>query len=106
VDRDPPELRLSSSGAAPRLTAGKTVSLHGVASDDFAIRAVRWYDDRGREGVARLTWEFTGDERSGWKGQMRWAIEDLSVARDAGHITIGAEDIHGLARQVRLAVVR
>jgi hypothetical protein len=52
-----------------------------------------------------LTWEFTGDERSGWKGEMQWSIENLKIARDAGHITISAEDIHGLSTQTRLAVV-
>jgi hypothetical protein len=106
VDRDPPQLRITSSTGPPRVTAGETVTLSGVASDDFAIRAVRWYDDRGREGVARLTWEFTGDERSGWKGNMRWSIENLKIAGDAGHITISAEDIHGLAEQLRLTVLR
>jgi hypothetical protein len=104
VDHDPPELRLSAPTGTPRVAAGETVTLRGVADDDFAIRAVRWYDDRGREGVARLTWEFNGDQRSGWKGEMRWTIENLTISQDAGHITISAEDIHGLARQLRLAV--
>jgi len=106
VDRRPPDLRLTGPAGAPRLSAGETVSLKGVASDDFAIRAVRWYDDRGREGIARLTWSFAGDQRSGWNGKMEWSIDDLRIRPDAGHITISAEDIHGLARLLRLRVVR
>jgi hypothetical protein len=107
VDRHAPTLALTSApGTKHVVPAGKTIALKGVADDDFAIRAMRWYDDRGREGVARLTWEFTGDPRSEWNGEMRWSIENLKIARDAGHITISAEDIHGLARQLRLKVVR
>ena len=62
VDTSPPKLALTDpSGSAPRVSAGETIRLKGTASDDFAIRAVRWYDDRGRQGVARLTWNYTGD---------------------------------------------
>jgi hypothetical protein len=107
VDRQPPSLAITSAqGSARRLRAGTTVALSGVANDDFAIRAVRWYDDTGRQGVARLNWAFTGDVHSGWKGDMRWAIDKLRVSRDARWITVSAEDIHGLARQRRLVVVR
>jgi hypothetical protein len=77
-----------------------------VANDDFAVRAVRWYDDRGRQGVARLTWTYSGDMHAGWNGVMRWSIDRLSVPRDDRWIAISAEDIHGLARELRLAVVR
>jgi hypothetical protein len=86
--------------------AGETVSLTGTADDDFAVRAVGWYDDRGRQGVARMTWKASGDARSGWKGEMMWSIPNLTIAHDARRMTISAEDIHGLARQVRLAVTR
>jgi hypothetical protein len=107
VDRRPPKLLISSpAGRSPRVPAGERISLRGVASDDFAIRAVRWYDDRGREGVARLTWNFKGDYRSGWNGEMSWSIDNLVIPQHARRLTISAEDIHGLASQMKLTVSR
>jgi hypothetical protein len=103
VDRRPPKLTIASPRIR-RLAAGKTVSLEGSADDDFGIRAVRWYDNRGRQGVARLIWRSSGDERSGWNGEMRWSIDDLRVAPDARRVTISAEDIKGLATELQLAV--
>lgn len=104
VDGSTPRLALRSKPR--RLVGGRRVTLRGVASDNFAIRAVRWYDDRGRQGVARLTWHYMGSQRGGWRGQMRWSIPNLRVQRDAGHITISAEDVKGLAREVSLRVAR
>jgi hypothetical protein len=106
VDSQSPKLALTSSQRATRrVAAGESASLTGVASDDFAIRAVRWYDDRGRQGVARMTWTFSGDQRSGWNGEMKWSI-DLTIPRDAARVTIVAEDIKGLATQLPLTVSR
>jgi hypothetical protein len=107
VDRQPPKLAINSlPREANRVTAGEVVNFRGVASDDYAVRAVRWYDDRGREGVAQLTWNFSGDQQSGWKGEMSWSIDDLRIPRDASRITITAEDIKGLATQRQLTVTR
>lgn len=107
VDRHPPQLELGSGvRASRRVRAGETVNLTGTANDDFAVRAVRWYDDRGRQGVARMTWKASGDARSGWKGEMSWSIPNLTIAHDARRMTISAEDIHGLATQVQLGVSR
>jgi hypothetical protein len=104
VDQQPPSLELTVP-ATPRVPAGKTIDLRGSANDDFAIRAVRWSDDHGRQGVAKMTWTYAGDMRSGWKGVTHWQIDGLTVAPNAGHLTITAEDIHGLARDLRLSVV-
>jgi hypothetical protein len=105
VDTSPPKVEITApGGGAPRISAGETIGLNGTASDDFAIRAVRWYDDRGREGVAQLTWNVTGDYRSGWKGAMDWSIDRLRVSPGARRLTISAEDIHGLATQLQLPV--
>jgi hypothetical protein len=107
VDQRPPELVLTSPAETTRrLAAGETISLEGVARDDFAIRAVRWYDDRGRQGVARLTWRYSGDERSGWDGEMRWSLDNLRIHPDAARVTISAEDIKGLAKELSLTVTR
>jgi Carboxypeptidase regulatory-like domain len=107
VDQHPPTLAITSpQGRTRRVAPGQTVSLSGVANDDFALRAVRWYDDRGRQGAARMTWTYSGDMRSGWNGVTRWSIVGLRVPRDDRWITISAEDIHGLAREIRLGVAR
>jgi Carboxypeptidase regulatory-like domain len=107
VDRRPPKLVVTSSPPeTARVAAGETVSLTGLASDDYAIRAVRWYDDRGHEGIARLTWTSSGDQRSGWNGKMNWSIENLTIPRDAHRLTISAEDIKGLATELQLTVTR
>jgi hypothetical protein len=107
VDESPPKLELTSPAPPrPRVGAGQTISLKGTASDNLAIRAVRWYDDRGRQGVARLTWNFSGDARSGWDGEMSWSIDNLRVPRGARRITISAEDIKGLAQELSLEVTR
>jgi hypothetical protein len=105
VDTRPPKLTLTDPpGSTPRVSAGTSIRLEGTAGDDFAIRAVRWYDDRGRQGVARLTWNPTGDAQSGWNGAMSWSIDRLRIAPSARRLTISAEDIHGLASQLQLRV--
>jgi hypothetical protein len=107
VDTTPPKLALvAPTPDTRRLTAAQTVSLDGVASDDFAVQAVRWNDDRGRQGAVPMTWRFSGDQRSGWQGEMAWSLRNFTVPRDAGHVTITAQDIHGLASQLRLTVAR
>jgi Carboxypeptidase regulatory-like domain/Bacterial Ig domain len=105
VDRSPPKLALTSPApAGRRVAAGQTISLKGTASDNLGIRAVRWYDDRGRQGVARLTWNFSGDASSGWDGEMSWSVDNLRVPRGTRRITISAEDIKGLAEELSLEV--
>jgi hypothetical protein len=105
VDDSPPKLALTSPAPTPRrVAAGQTISLKGTASDNLGIRAVRWYDERGRQGVARLTWNFSGDATSGWDGEMSWSIDNLRVPRDTRRITISAEDIKGLAEELSLEV--
>jgi hypothetical protein len=105
IDTTPPKIALVSPPAGTgSVKAGQTITLRGVASDDYAVQAVDWIDDRGRQGAARMSWRFTGDQRSGWHGQMDWSIERLTVPPDAGHLTITAQDIHGLATRLQLAV--
>jgi hypothetical protein len=107
VDRRPPTLTITSPpGKSRGVRPGQTISLSGVAKDDFASRAVRWYDARGRQGAARMIWTYSGDQQSGWKGVTHWSIARLRVPTDDRWIAISAEDIHGLARDVRLVVAR
>jgi hypothetical protein len=102
VDRRAPDLSLTSP-ADNRRAAGRTLDLRGVASDNFAIRAVRWYDDRGREGVAKLSAP-GGIPAAEWR--LRWSIEDLHVPPGTTQITISAEDTKGLATLRTLTVTR
>jgi hypothetical protein len=53
-----------------------------------------------------MTWTYSGDMRSGWNGVTRWSIDRLRVPQDDRWVVISAVDIHGLARNVRLAVAR
>jgi len=102
VDAEPPRLSLTSTRSVGR----RRVALTGVATDNFAIRAVRWRSDLGSSGVARLTWQvLSGDHRAGWKWRMRWSIGAVPVRRGITRISIRAEDINGLAR-VRTRTVR
>lgn len=87
VDRVAPTLELTD-------TKGPTIE--GNAHDDLAIRAVRWRDDRGRSGVARMRWEvLRGDYDSGydWRTQWSFPVSDLSPA--ATRVELVAEDASG-----------
>ena len=75
-------------------TAGPTIE--GTAHDNLAIRAVRWRDDRGRSGVARMNWEvLDGDYDSGYEWQTRWSFAAADVSPAATRVEVVAEDIKG-----------
>ena len=75
-------------------TAGPTIE--GTAHDNLAIRAVRWQDDRGRSGVARMNWEvLEGDYDSGYEWQTRWSFAAADVSPAATRVEVVAEDIKG-----------
>jgi hypothetical protein len=81
------------------------VDLQGFATDNLAIRAVRWRDDRGRKGTAKLEWIVdSGDAESGWNWRMKWWVKGLRVPARPTRIWIRAEDIKGLAtvRSIRI----
>jgi hypothetical protein len=103
VDTERPRLSITSR----RAVGPRRVRLAGYARDNFAIRAVRWRNDLGDEGVARLSWEIlSGDYRVGWTWRMRWSIRAVRVRTGTTTISIRAEDIKGLARVRRLTVTR
>ncbi len=75
-------------------TAGPTIE--GTAHDDLAIRAVRWRDNGGRSGVARMNWEvLDGDYDSGYEWQTRWSFAAADVSPAATRVEVIAEDIKG-----------
>ncbi len=77
---------------------GRSASIEGTAHDNLAIRAVRWRDDRGRSGVAKLDWEvLSGDYDSGYQWQTRWSIPAGALTPGATRVTIRAVDIKGQA---------
>jgi len=102
VDSIPPGLSVtgrSIDGARNRL------SLRGFATDNLAIRAVRWSDGARRSGVARLRWIVeSGDPRSGWDWRMDWTVRDIPLSRRSTAIRVTVEDIKGLTtvRTVRV----
>src|SRR5207247_990197 len=62
----------------------------------LAIRFVRWQNDRGAGGMARLTWQvLSGDYNSGYSWQTRWSAS-IPIAPGTNRITITAEDTKGL----------
>jgi hypothetical protein len=75
-------------------TAGPTIE--GAAHDNLAIRAVRWHDDRGRSGVAQMSWEvLNGNYDSGYEWQTRWSFGATDVSPAATRVEVIAEDIKG-----------
>jgi hypothetical protein len=99
VDAESPTLSIA---ATQRDTASggtsESLALEGSAGDNLAIRAVRWRNDRGGSGVARLNWHVSsGDFRSRYVWQMRWSIPAVALQAGDNTITVTAEDIKGLS---------
>jgi hypothetical protein len=87
VDTQPPSLTVAKGG------------LSGTATDDMAVRVVRWRDRAGHEGTARIE----PDSTSGDGAAVRWQI----AAKPAGKtIWVRVEDLKGLARTERVRIVR
>lgn len=92
VDRSPPSLQ------GTRVASG---ALAGTASDNLAIRVVRWSDDRGRSGAAELTWQpSAGEPATGTAATpTRWTIGAKAPHPKARSVRVWAEDIKGYASQ-------
>jgi len=103
VDADPPRLSITATRAFGR----RLLKVAVFATDNFAIRAVRWRNDLGDKGVARLTWQIlSGDQRVGWNWRMKWSIGAVPLRTGVTRISIWAEDIKGLTRIRSLTVRR
>jgi hypothetical protein len=89
VDTTPPTLTV-----APTSAGSPTVTLAGSATDNLAIRSVRWQTDRGHSGEARLTWVVeSGNYREGYRWRMDWVAEGVPKDRS---VTLVATDVKGL----------
>ena len=79
----------SGSAAAPS-------TIHGTAHDNLAVWAVRWSDDAGGSGVARLDWQIlSGNHDSEYVWQTQWSVPASALSPGATRVTITAEDIKG-----------
>jgi hypothetical protein len=102
VDSVPPQLTITSR---TRTADGRRLILGGVATDNFAIRAVRWRDGTGHSGVMALRWSVEATAASSAvDSRMLWTARDIPVAPGTTTITVTAEDIKGLTtvRTVRV----
>jgi hypothetical protein len=107
VDREPPELSVRSPAGGGAIDAtGDHLELAGTAHDNYAIRAVRWYDAKGRFGTAELTWEADDSLSPDRTWVTRWRVRDVPLSPGVNRIAVVAEDIKGLATVSRLTVRR
>jgi hypothetical protein len=97
VDAEPPSLLVNPARAVSAAPVA-SLALDGTATDNLAIRFVRWQNDRGGSGTAQLTWEvISGDYRSGYKWRSRWRAPAIPLRPGVNQITVTVEDIKGLA---------
>jgi hypothetical protein len=107
VDHEPPELAVRPPAGGGAIDAtGDQLELAGTAHDNYAIRAVRWYDAKDRFGTAKLIWEADDSLSPDRTWVTRWRIRGVPLSRGINRITVVAEDIKGLATMRRLTVRR
>jgi hypothetical protein len=102
VDSAPPRLSVTQR---TKKAGGRRLTLRGSATDNLAIRAVRWRDDRGHSGVMPLRWTVeSGDAGLGLDSRMLWTARNIPLSQGATTISVTAEDIKGLTtiRTVRV----
>jgi hypothetical protein len=103
----------STAGAvdttAPTLTVDQStvtatgITVTGSASDNFAIRDIRW-SANGASGTAPMIWTVTaGDYRSGYQWRMSWTAT-IPLTAGANTVTISADDIKSLTTTTTLTV--
>lgn len=103
----PPKLWITMPTSSPVFRAQAIrVTLRGRATDDLAIRAVRWRDGKGHTGSARLRWIYSGNYQQGWDWYMEWETDPIPIARGTTVFVVEAVDINGLRSQTRLSVTR
>ena len=101
VDDEPPELTIEQA----RRASSDQGALSGRATDNTAVRVVRWRAEGGRSGVAALTWVVeSGDPHFGWRGHTSWVIDDVPLHAGSNRITVTAEDTKGLRRSRTITV--
>lgn len=90
VDGTPPALTVDD----PEVD-GSTATVTGTATDDHAVHYVRWENERGDRGIARMEFEILdGDIDTDFTFEMRWRIDGIPT--DGGPVVIEVADIKGL----------
>ena len=93
VDDVPPRVLVDQ----PSPEAGSSeITVSGSATDDQAIRVVRWKTDDGKTGAATMEWESRGDPDAGWTWKMNWKADGVPLHPGVNRIEVSAEDIKGL----------
>ena len=104
VDSEPPTVAATDGG---RGVLGSRM-IEGTASDNLAVWAVRWRDDRGGSGVAKLAWNVASDDtdfRSKSAAETRWSIPASELSPGATRVTVTGVDIKGLeSKPITIAV--
>lgn len=101
VDSQPPGLTVQE----PRNT-GEKVNLAGVATDNLAIRAVRWEVEDGASGAAKMTWKVKdGSYSTSYDWEMTWTADGVPLKKGQNRITVTAEDIKGLTTTRTMSVI-
>jgi hypothetical protein len=97
VDPESPTLEIASPPGS-----GPPSVIEGTAHDNLAIWVVRWADNRGGSGVAKLDWNvISGDSSSGYDWETRWSFPTSDLSPGATEVTVTAEDIKGHATTQR-----
>ena len=92
VDDEAPELEVDDPDPD-----GDQMTITGTATDDHAVRYVRWMNERGDSGMARMEFEILdGGLNDDFTYEMRWRAD--GVPTDGGQVTVEAVDIKGLRR--------
>ncbi len=102
VDSTPPTTTITSPTGAPAVVHSDHVDLAGTATDDYAVRVIRWRDGRGHSGTAKLT----PDTASPDGALVDWTIDGIPLESGRNTIWLRTEDIHGLGQLVSLDVNR
>ena len=104
VDSDPPDLTVQPVKDARQRD---TIDVAGSATDDLAVRVVRWSTDTGNHGAAPMVWKVeSGGPDLGWHWRMDWRAQAVPVHPGENRITVTVEDTKGLSSSRTLSVRR
>lgn len=101
VDDEAPRVTADAHPVVSQGPNGATATLSGTATDDLAVWAVRWSNDRGGSGTAEMSWEQgDGDFERGWSWRMIWRIDAMPLQPGLNTIRISVEGIKGPSSSV------
>jgi hypothetical protein len=104
VDSEPPDISLAAPPPETSSSSAK-IDVSGSAHDNLAIKVVRWRNDRGGAGVARLFWRVhSGQPAYGGDWTMEWFADAIPLQPGANEIVVSVEDIKGLTSEARVSL--